>query len=78
MLPDLVCGRSEGPQSALRVDRREQPKGDIPRLIGILRLQPALQTFAATAKSGGGRIHTSWDKPDFDTDRVKPPSAHTP
>ncbi len=42
-----------------------RPKGDIQRLVGILRSQPALPTFAATAKLDGGRTYRLRDTTDI-------------
>jgi hypothetical protein len=72
-LPNLVCGRSKSPQTALHVkmcmaqhlllpdlgvECHERPKGDLQPFTAMLRCGPSERTFAARAKFDDGRTHS--------------------
>jgi hypothetical protein len=61
----MLRNRSESPVSAHCAERCFRPKEDIQQLIALLRLQPALPPFAATAKHSDRRTHRVRDFSDL-------------
>ncbi|MFT5796127.1 MAG: hypothetical protein ACI9PY_002939 [Ascidiaceihabitans sp.] len=60
---ELPLAASPHPAKRSRFDQHERPIAAVGHYRSMLRSQPALPTFAASAKSGGGRTHAMRTKP---------------